>query len=102
MKNAWGPIGVDQSNGELAANDGRTLTVAGQTFAKGFGVNAPAEIVVPTGGATSFSTWVGVDDEISPRGSVAFQVWNGTTKLAETGVMKAGRRPASWWSTPPG
>jgi hypothetical protein len=78
--NGWGPIELDHSNGEMGANDGRTLSLNGQTFAKGLGVHANSEATfnIPAGYDT-FNAVIGVDDEVGNNGSVVFQVWlNGT------------------------
>ena len=88
--NGWGPAERDKSNGEAAAGDGRTLTLNGTTFAKGLGVHALSEIVVPVPtGCTRFRSSVGVDDETGANGSVAFQVFLGATKLFDSGTLTA-------------
>jgi hypothetical protein len=97
VRNGWGPAEKDRSNGELPAGDGRTLTIAGTSYAKGFGTHAASEIVVPVAGARRFSASVGVDAEVGTGGSVAFQVWAGSTELADSGVVRGGQaaRPLS-------
>jgi len=80
----------DLSNGEKNLGDGKPITVGGVKYAKGLGMHASAEIVVPTDGATTFSARVGVDAEVGQSGSVVFQVFDGTTKLADSGVMRWG------------
>jgi hypothetical protein len=86
----WGPVERDQSNGDKAAGDGRTLTVAGQTYPRGLGAHANSSITFALGGQCStFTAGVGVDDEVGNRGSVVFQVWSGTaTKIYDSGVMR--------------
>ncbi len=91
-KNGWGPIEIDHSNGEQGAGDGRTLTVGGQTFARGFGAHANSEMRYALKGAngaacTRFTADVGVDDEVGPRGSVVFQVYLDGVKAFDSGVM---------------
>jgi hypothetical protein len=85
--NGWGPFERDRSNGEMGAADGRTLTINGTTYPKGLGAHAASDIryLVPAG-CTSFTTQVGIDDEVAAgRGSVVFEVWNGTsTRLAQS------------------
>jgi N-acetylneuraminic acid mutarotase len=94
---AWGPIEKDRSNGDKAAGDGRTLTIGGQTFAKGLGVHAASEISYALGGnCSTFSATVGVDDEVGDRGSVVFQVWNGPTKLYDSGVRRGTDAPLAF------
>ncbi|GAB3464666.1 NPCBM/NEW2 domain-containing protein [Kineococcus endophyticus] len=90
LRNGWGPVEKDRSNGEQAAGDGKALKVGGTTYAKGFGVHASSEIVVPVNGAKTFSSKVGLDAEVGTRGSVQFQVWNGGKKLADSGLVRGG------------
>ena len=82
------------SNGERAAGDGHPITINGQTYAKGIGTNAPSEVGVYVGAqCASFSSDVGVDDEVGVKGSVVFQVWADNTKVADSGVL-TGKNPA--------
>ncbi|WP_209648323.1 NPCBM/NEW2 domain-containing protein [Kibdelosporangium banguiense] len=83
----WGPIEKDRSNNTQAGGDGRTLTINGTTYAKGLGVHAVSEITYYLGGAcSSFSSSVGIDDETA-NGSVVFQVFADSTKIADSGRM---------------
>ncbi|WP_432544288.1 NPCBM/NEW2 domain-containing protein [Kineococcus sp. SYSU DK002] len=91
LRNGWGPAEKDRSNGESAAGDGKALKIAGVTYAKGFGVHAASEIIVPVNGARTFSAKVGLDAEVGTRGSVQFQVWAGGTKLADSGLVRGGQ-----------
>ncbi|MFB9993285.1 NPCBM/NEW2 domain-containing protein [Deinococcus oregonensis] len=88
--NAWGPIEKDQSNGDKFATDGRSITIGGQVFAKGLGVHAASEVSYALGGmCNTFTAQVGIDDEVGNRGTVVFQVWNGTTsKLYDSGLVQ--------------
>ncbi|NAZ74003.1 hypothetical protein GTQ99_00970 [Kineococcus sp. T13] len=90
LRNGWGPAEKDRSNGELAAGDGKALKIAGTTYAKGFGVHAASEVVVPVNGARTFSAKVGIDAEVGAKGAVQFQVWAGGTKLADSGLVRGG------------
>ena len=86
--NAWGPAERDQSNGETAAGDGGTITIGGQTYAKGIGAHALGEVDVYVGGRCSaFAADVGLDDEVGDRGSVAFQVFADGTLVADSGTV---------------
>jgi|BarGraNGADG00212_1021973.scaffolds.fasta_scaffold14486_1 alpha-galactosidase len=94
--NGWGPVERDMSNGEQAAGDGHPITINGQTYAKGVGAHAPSEVDVYVGGqCASFSSYVGVDDEVGLNGSVVFQVWADNTKVADSGRM-TGADPAKY------
>ena len=91
-RNGWGPIELDRSNGEQKAGDGKTLTLNGQTYSRGFGVHAGSEMrfgLEGTGGArcTRFTSDIGVDDEVGQRGSVVFQVFLDGVKAYDSGTM---------------
>ncbi len=75
-QNGWGPIERDRSNGETGATDGNTLTINGQTYAKGLGVHAfsTAEFNLNKS-YNKFLAEVGVDDEVGGNGSVQFDVY---------------------------
>lgn len=86
--NGWGPIEKDRSNGDKLAGDGRALTLAGQTYARGFGVHAGSSMTFTLGGKCStFSALVGVDDEVGDRGSVVFKVVADGVTLFDSGTM---------------
>ncbi|MBB5234006.1 NPCBM/NEW2 domain-containing protein [Deinococcus budaensis] len=88
VSNAWGPVERDRSNGEQGAGDGRTLTLNGQTFGRGFGTHAGSSMAFDLGGRCStFTASVGVDDEVGDRGSVLFQVYADGVKLYDSGKM---------------
>ena len=95
---SWGPVEKDMSNGEKLANDGHKLTIGTQTFAKGLGVHANSEIVYPLSSTcTTFTATVGIDAEVknNPKASVIFQVWNGATKLYDSGKVTAATPPVA-------
>ena len=86
--NAWGPVEINQSNGEQAAGDGKIITLNGVTYSKGLGTHAGSEIVYALGGNyTRFISDIGVDDESFNDGSVVFQVWADGVKIYDSGVM---------------
>jgi hypothetical protein len=86
--NGWGPIEKDASNGDKLAGDGRTLTLAGQTYARGFGVHANSSMTFALGGKCStFTAQVGVDDEVGDKGSVVFRVIADGVTLFDSGTM---------------
>ncbi|WP_245601682.1 NPCBM/NEW2 domain-containing protein [Hamadaea tsunoensis] len=93
--NGWGPVEKDKSNGEQAAGDGHTLTVNGTTYAKGLGVHAASEVQYYLGGQCStVSASVGVDDEVT-AGSVVFQLWRDSTKIADSGTRTGADPPVA-------
>lgn len=88
VSNGYGPVELDRSNGEQAANDGKTLTIGSKTYTKGLGVHAASDIRYALAGAcTTFAAEIGVDEEVGNQGSVAFQVWGDGVKLFDSGVL---------------
>jgi alpha-galactosidase len=86
--NGWGPVERDRSVGNQAAGDGRPISIEGVTYEKGLGAHAPGEIAYHLGGRCSVvETDVGVDDEVTGNGTVAFEIWADAVKVAESGVM---------------
>ncbi|QRN95561.1 NPCBM/NEW2 domain-containing protein [Archangium violaceum] len=90
QKNGVGPAQRDRSNGEQGSTDGRTLTLAGVTYAKGVGVHAASELVIDLvgGGYSRFKSDIGVDDETASAGSVVFSVYADGELLFTSGTMK--------------
>ena len=87
--NGWGPVERDTSNGEQAAGDGKTITIAGTTYAKGLGTNAVSDVELYLGGAcTRFTASVGVDDEQNGAGTVTFSVLADGKSLVTTPTIK--------------
>ncbi len=84
----WGPIERDKSNGEQAAGDGRTITIGGVQYAKGLGMHAPGQILFYNAEhCSSLTAMVGVDDEKTSAGSVSFEVWADSRKVADSGLV---------------
>lgn len=84
----WGPVEKNTSNGEQAAGDGKPLSLRGTRYAKGLGTHAASTIAYGLGGrCTSLSVDVGVDDEVGGRGSVDFQIYRDSTKVADSGTL---------------
>jgi hypothetical protein len=90
--NGWGPVERDRSNGDIAAGDGRTISLNGATYAKGLGAHAKSEVRYALNGACgAFYSDIGVDDEVpAGTGSVIFQVWADGVKLYDSGKMIRG------------
>ena len=92
--NAWGPVEKDRSNAEQAGGDGKPLSIGGQVYQKGLGVHAGSEVQYTlSGSCTVFTAQVGVDDEVGNLGSVTFQLWNGQTKLYDSGLLRGSDGP---------
>jgi len=89
--NGWGPVEIDQANGEELANDGETLTLNGVHYTHGLGVHANSTIVYDLAGAcSSFQADLGVDDEVSGSlPSLIFQVQLDGTTLYTSPTMTA-------------
>jgi alpha-galactosidase len=79
--------------------DGRPLTIAGQTFERGFGSHSESLLtIVLDGKATLFTAQVGIDDEVKGQKPAAEFIINGDgKKLWSSGVMRLGdaARPCS-------
>ncbi len=89
--NGWGPVERDRSVGESAGGDGNPITIGGVVYEKGLGTHAPAAIQVYLGGrCTTFTAAVGLDDETTQPGSVAFQVLADDTVTYDSGVLRPG------------
>ncbi len=87
VANGFGPAEKDRSNGEAAAGDGGPLTLAGIVYPKGIGAHAASDIRLALAGCTTFTVKVGLDDEVGANGSLSFQIFGDTTKLADSGIM---------------
>ncbi|MBD2752299.1 NPCBM/NEW2 domain-containing protein [Spirosoma sp. BT704] len=89
--NGYGPVEKDMSNGEAGAGDGRTITLNGQTYAKGLGAHSASSISYNLGGQyTQFITDMGLDDEMSSScGNVEFQIYVDGTLVYRSGNMNA-------------
>ncbi|WP_191304082.1 glycoside hydrolase family 97 catalytic domain-containing protein [Lentzea cavernae] len=87
--NGWGPVERDRSNGENTGGDGQVLSIGGTTYAKGIGVHAPSEVSVYLGRSCErFTAKIGLDDETTQAGSVAFQVFGDNKPLYDSGVIR--------------
>lgn len=94
--NGWGPVELDMSNGELAAGDGRALTLDGKRYGKGLGVHAASEVRYPLKKlCSSFEASLGVDDEVGQLGSVVFEVWGDGRRLYQSRLMTGSSRTRS-------
>jgi glucose/arabinose dehydrogenase len=87
--NGFGPVEMDQSNGFYNSNDGTTLKINNQSFAKGIGVHAISEIefnVAPSAKNT-FSTTIGIDDEVGDLGTAVFKIYKDNVLSFTSGVL---------------
>ena len=91
--NGYGPVERDQSNGEAGGQDGHPLVTGGTMYAKGLGMNAPAQVQIDLQGRCDrFEAHVGVDDETNGQGSVTFTVLGDDGRqLAASGVVRGGQ-----------
>ncbi len=86
--NGWGPVEKDMSNGENSPGDGHTITIRGQTYAKGLGTNSPSDVVYNlAGNYSNFISDLGIDDETNGSGSVNFQLYADGAKIYDSGVV---------------
>jgi len=88
--------GVPMSN---KSNEGKTLTIAGETFKRGFGTHSVSSLMILLDGkAVSFSAKAGIDDEVKGHDSaVEFELYGDGQKLWSSGIMRIGdaARPCS-------
>ncbi|HAH22928.1 MAG TPA: alpha-galactosidase [Prolixibacteraceae bacterium] len=72
--------------------DDNIMTIAGKTFERGFGTHAESSLFIQLDGkANSFTTQVGIDDEVKGRQpAVEFIVYGDGAKLWSSGVMHDG------------
>ena len=72
--------------------DGKTLTIAGLTFERGFGSHSESSLtILLEGKATLFTAQVGIDDEVKGHEPAAeFVVYGDNKKLWSSGVMHLG------------
>jgi fibronectin type 3 domain-containing protein len=81
----YGTVEKDKSVGQPTPT---TITIRGQTYAKGIGTHAVSDIIYNLGGNyTSFISDVGIDDEVDGLGAVIFQVFADGTKIYDSGVL---------------
>ena len=82
----WGPAKRNRSV------EGKPLTIAGRTFARGLGTHAPGVFRINLDGAAArFTACVGVDDEVAKRpsqASVEFKVLGDGVVLWQSGIVK--------------
>ena len=81
--------GVAQKNKTV---DGKTFTIAGKTFDRGFGTHAESSLFIQLSGkATKFTAQVGMDDEVKGHDPASeFVVYGDGKKLWSSGVMHIG------------
>lgn len=96
--NGWGPVEVDRSVNGKGPHDGHTLTINGAKFAHGLGTHAWSHVRYNLNRKyDTFSTYIGVDDEVGSRGSVRFKVLR-DGKVAYTSPVMTGRDGARYVS----
>jgi alpha-galactosidase len=71
------------------------IVLGGVAYAHGIGTRSISEFVIDLkGSATRFRSMVGIDDVLRDGvGSVTFEVWADDTRVAESGLMRAGDAP---------
>ena len=81
--------GVPGKNKSL---DGKTITIAGKTFERGFSTHSVSSLLVLLDGkAVSFTAQVGIDDEVAGHDpAVEFQLFGDGKKIWTSGLMKLG------------
>jgi hypothetical protein len=91
LPNGWGPVERNESVGGSNANDGQPITIDGTVYPQGLGTNSVSDVKVYLGGnCSTFTSTVGVDDEVGNSGSVTFSVLGDGQTLASTKVINGG------------
>lgn len=94
--NGEGPYERDLSNGNGGEGDGKTITIGGTRWARGLGVSAASELVYQLSAQyQTFLADIGVDDEVSDRGSVVFEVWLDGVRKYQSPVLRGYDRVVS-------
>lgn len=89
-ENGWGPVEKDMSAGGGNEKDGVPISIKGNSYAKGLGCQAPAQVVYNLDGQyRRFVSDIGLDDDTTGAGSVVFQVFGDGEKLYDSGLIKS-------------
>ncbi len=91
--NHWGPVELDQSNGEQGAGDGGPLTIDGVVYPKGLGVHAPSTVTYEIDTCSMFRASIGLDDEVGDNGTVVFEVLGDGGLLYQSPVILGADAP---------
>jgi alpha-galactosidase len=72
--------------------DGKTLTIAGKTFERGFATHSVSSLLILLDGkANAFNAQVGIDDEVTGHDAAAeFEIYGDGKKLWSSGIMRLG------------
>ncbi|RZM21153.1 MAG: alpha-galactosidase, partial [Pedobacter sp.] len=76
--------------GKNTSVDKKPITIAGQTYTRGFGTHAESSLMIELRGfANLFSAFVGVDDEVKGhQPAIEFIVYGDGAKIWSSGVMR--------------
>lgn len=89
--NGYGPIEMDQSNGQNGSGDGTTIRLKGISYAKGIGTHANAEIIYNLDSNFGrFISDIGIDDEVNDATqgtTVIFRVYKDNVLSYASGVL---------------
>jgi alpha-galactosidase len=73
--------------------DGNPLKLKGTLYPHGLGTHAESNFTIAINGATKFSALVGVDDEVTGRGSIKFMLYLDGKLAYESAEMHGGDQP---------
>ena len=89
--NGSGPVERDRANGGATSRDGERLRMRGEVYRKGLGTFPVADIHYDLDKLYErFSAVVGIDDAAGTGGTAIFEVWNGTTRLYRSAMLRGG------------
>ena len=84
----WGAVG----NG--VSCDGGGLTIGEATFARGIGLHAPGELVIPANGRWRWLTFsAGINSKMTERGSIVVEVFGDDQPLFKSPILRVGEAP---------
>lgn len=90
--NGYGPVEINQSNGENLPEDGNIMSINGREFEKGLGVHAYSELIyVLDEEYVQFNSYIGVDDESCDRASLQFVVMVDNDVVYRSETMTTGQ-----------
>jgi hypothetical protein len=88
VRNGFGPVERNLSNGGVALGDGPLLRINGVTYSQGLGTHADARVEVALGGAYErFQADVGLNDAVGFQGSVIYRVLADGVVLYDSGLV---------------
>ena len=88
--NGRGPVEKDRANGGTGTGDGEKIKLDGQTYRKGLGTYANAEIKFSLDRKYDlFSSVLGIDDSANGAGSAVFEIWADNVRIYQSPIVRS-------------